>query len=165
MAENREQQRQILAAALDHPKLSQSEIAERVGCTTSDVDRVLGESDSEEAMAARLEQLHGADAESAGSGPVPLFTGGLEALGVENMSPMGVAAVGVIAVAALVLSDDLLAGEPFLRWGIVLGSASLPVLVAVVFYRKYSQADLSEAVNWFLGRETEGAESAQTDSL
>lgn len=156
MAESTNRQREILATATDHPELSHSEVAERVGCSTSDVDRVLSEYDSEEAMAARLEQLRGADVQDAGDGPPSLFGGGLAALGIKNMPPMGVAAAGVIAVAALVLADDVFADQQLFRWAIALGGVSITVLVGAVFYQKYTQAGLSEAVDWFIGRDDLG---------
>lgn len=58
MAEKTELQREILITAYQNPHLSQSEIADRVGCSSSYVSNVLNRFDSVDAMHAEIEQLN-----------------------------------------------------------------------------------------------------------
>ncbi|WP_129115103.1 winged helix-turn-helix domain-containing protein [Halegenticoccus tardaugens] len=58
MAKKTELQRRILLAAYNNPRLSQSQIASRVGCSSSYVSQVLNRFDSLDAMEADIEQLN-----------------------------------------------------------------------------------------------------------
>jgi hypothetical protein len=58
MAEKTELQREILVTAYNNPHLNQSEIAERVDCSSSYVSSVLQRFDNIDAMHAEIEQLN-----------------------------------------------------------------------------------------------------------
>lgn len=58
MAEKTELQRDILITAYNNRRLSQAEIADRVGCSASYVSNVLNRFDNVDAMYAEIEQLN-----------------------------------------------------------------------------------------------------------
>ncbi|WP_435177930.1 winged helix-turn-helix transcriptional regulator [Halorussus sp. AFM4] len=58
MGEKTELQRDILITAYHNPRLNQSEIADRVGCSSSYVSTVLNRFDNVDAMHAEIEQLN-----------------------------------------------------------------------------------------------------------
>lgn len=58
MGEKTKLQREILICAYNNPQLNQSEIAKKVGCSSSYVSQVLGRFDSIDAMNAEIEQLN-----------------------------------------------------------------------------------------------------------
>lgn len=58
MAQKTELQRKILITAYNNPRLTQSEIATRVNCSSSYVSNVLSRFDSIDAMQAEIEQMN-----------------------------------------------------------------------------------------------------------
>lgn len=58
MGDKTDLQREILITAYNNPQLKQTEIADRVGCSSSYVSTVLNRFDSIDAMQAEIEQLN-----------------------------------------------------------------------------------------------------------
>lgn len=133
-------QRQILITACDHPGISQSEIATRVGCSPSYVSTVLQRYDGQDAMAARIEQLNvdlGFSPEDASQTLDDLenpATG--EGISLEDLGPLGFAGVAVILGGFLLTSDTLLTARPTLRFGLVALCGVVVTGVGAVFTKK-----------------------------
>jgi hypothetical protein len=161
MSERTELQREILVNAYDNPNLSQVEVADRVGCSASYVSSVLSEYNSNDAMQARIEQLGGRGGMSRDFGGLSGNTNadGLDQVNIEDIPPIGIAATGAVVAVFLLSYDRVMASQPTLRWSFVLVGASIPVIIAGLFYRKYSTEGIPAATNWLFDRESTNSNS------
>lgn len=160
MSQRTDLQREILVTAYDNPKMSQSEIADKLGCSASYVSNVLNEYDSHDAMAARIEQFD-AGFELMGqpaNGDVRQAKPDFEGISVENTPPAGIAVMGVLVAAFLLSSRGLIAERPLIRWGMIIGSFGLFLGVAALFYQRIASEGLSSGIDWVLGNEQDTVE-------
>lgn len=161
-------QRQILITACDHPGISQSEIATRVGCSPSYVSTVLQRYDGQDAMAARIEQLNVDLGFSPEDAPQTLddlensATG--EDVSLEDLGPVGFAGVAVVLGGFLLTSDTLLTTRPTLRFGLVALCGVVVTGVGAVFYKKANSDGLSEALTWLVSSQSSTESESSTNS-
>lgn len=169
MAGKTELQREILITAYDNRQLTQAEIADRVGCSASYVSNVLGRYDGYDAMDARIEQLNsdlGFTSRSRSTSRDAPVTDDIDMsdVSLEDLSPIGVAAVAGILGGMVLMSESLFSSRPLFRIGIVVVAALIIVTVAGLFYLKVNASGFSEATNWLLGQSSSEALNSSEDA-